>query len=94
MVHIGTNAPSCPGRQSLSMSREAVPSSNRCIRVGTACDHGISAVRLTLQWTAGMRKYRPFADGSANASKRPFSALQDRPYEWAVTARKRRRLKA
>ena len=38
------------------MSREAVPNSNHCIRVGTDRDHGISAVRLTLQWTAGMRK--------------------------------------
>jgi hypothetical protein len=37
------------------MSREAVPNSNHSIRVGTDRD-GISAVRLTLQWTAGMRK--------------------------------------
>jgi hypothetical protein len=44
------------------MSRGPVPNSNQCIRVGIDRDHGISAVRLTLQWTAGMRKQRTFAD--------------------------------
>src|ERR1700731_2022198 len=41
------------GCQSLSMSRGPVPNSNQCIRVGIDRDHGISSVRLTLQWTAG-----------------------------------------
>jgi hypothetical protein len=27
--------------QTLSMSREAVPNLNQCIRVGTACDKGV-----------------------------------------------------
>ncbi len=29
-----------------------------------------------LQWTAGVRKYRSFTDGSANGSTRPFAAVQ------------------
>jgi hypothetical protein len=29
----------------------------------------------TTQWTAGMRKERPFADGVANASDRPLAAF-------------------
>ena len=46
------------------MSREAVPILNHCIRVGTdrGNGNGVSAVQMTLQWTAGMRKKRPFAD--------------------------------
>jgi len=48
------------------MSREAAPNSNHCIRVGTDRDYGNSAVRLTLQWTAGMRKKPTLPDGSAN----------------------------
>ena len=43
----------------------------------------------TTQWTAGMRKYRSFADGLVNGSNRPFADLQNRPYERAVSARKR-----
>jgi hypothetical protein len=45
------------GRRPLTpgMSRQAVPNSNHCIRVGTDRDHRISAVRLTLQWTAALR---------------------------------------
>ena len=35
MVYIERNALSGPGRQSLSMSRVAVPNLNECIRVGT-----------------------------------------------------------
>ena len=30
-----------PVRQTRKMSREAVPNSNHCIRVGTACDKGV-----------------------------------------------------
>ena len=56
MVHIATNPPSGPGRQSLSMSREAVPNLIQCVRVGTDRGKGIPAGRNTLQWTAGMRK--------------------------------------
>jgi hypothetical protein len=56
MVYMTTIAPTRPGRQSLSLSREAVPDLNQCNRVGIDRDHGVSAVRLTLQWTAGMRK--------------------------------------
>ena len=58
MVYIATNAPTNASwaRESLSTSREAVPNLNQCIRVGTDRGKGISAVRTTLQWTAGMRK--------------------------------------
>ncbi len=34
-------------------------------------------------------EYRPFADGSANASNRPEARVQGRPFEWARRARKR-----
>ena len=34
-VYIGTNAPTGPESQTLSMSREAVPNLNQCSRVGT-----------------------------------------------------------
>ena len=37
MGWIATNAPSGLGRRSLSVSREAVPNLNQCIRVGTDC---------------------------------------------------------
>jgi hypothetical protein len=43
-------------RQTLSMSREAVPNLNQRIRVGADGDQGISAVRMTPQWTTGMRR--------------------------------------
>jgi hypothetical protein len=48
MVYIATNALTCPERQNLSTSREAVPNLNQCIRVGTDRGKGISAVRTTL----------------------------------------------
>ena len=38
---MATNTPTGLGRQTLKMSREAVPNSNHCIRVGTACDKGV-----------------------------------------------------
>jgi hypothetical protein len=41
IVYMTTNAPTGLGRQCLSVSREAVPNSNHCIRVGTACDKGV-----------------------------------------------------
>jgi hypothetical protein len=41
IVQMRTNALSGLGRRSLSLSREAVPNSNPCIRVGTACDKGV-----------------------------------------------------
>jgi hypothetical protein len=34
-----------------------------------------SANDLTLRPKAGMRKYRPFAEGATNGSIRPFAAL-------------------
>ena len=45
IVQMKTNAPSGLGRRSFAVSREAVPNSNHCIRVGTACDKGGLAVR-------------------------------------------------
>ncbi len=63
MVHIETNALSGSGRQTLSMSRQAVPNSNHCIRLGTDRDGG---VRKTLWWTARVRKERTLPDGLAN----------------------------
>jgi hypothetical protein len=51
---------------SLSMSRDAVPNSNHCIRVGT--DR-----QIPLQWTAGVRKYRTFPEDLPNRSKRSRS---------------------
>jgi hypothetical protein len=42
LVQMKTNAPTGPGRQSLSMSRLAVPDLNQCIRVGTDRDWGVS----------------------------------------------------
>jgi hypothetical protein len=42
MVYIARNALSGSGRWNLSTSREAVPNSNQCIRVGTDRDHRIS----------------------------------------------------
>src|ERR1700722_14879096 len=50
------------------MSRQAVPNSNHSIRVGT--DR-----QMPLQWTAGKRKYRPFAEGLANRANRPYADL-------------------
>ena len=48
------------------MSREAVPKLNQRIRFGADRDLGISAVRMTPQWRAAMRKYRSFADNLPN----------------------------
>ncbi len=48
MGYIAPNAPTGCGRQILSMSHEAVPHSNQCIRVGTDRGKVISAVRMTL----------------------------------------------
>jgi hypothetical protein len=39
--------------------------------------------------TAVVRKYRSFADGSANASERPVADLRGRSYERTGSARKR-----
>jgi hypothetical protein len=63
-LFIGTNAPSGRGRQSLSVSRRAVPNSNHCIRVGTDRDEGVWPFEAATR-TAGVRKERPFADGVA-----------------------------
>ena len=80
-----TNTPSGVGRQSLSMSREAVPNSNQ----RTGREQGISALRMTLYWTTGMRKLWPFREGLADGQSRPEGDLQGRHYERAEKARKR-----
>ena len=45
-----------PGRQSLSISREAVPNLDQRIRVGADRDGAESCFSKTLQWTAGLRQ--------------------------------------
>ncbi len=70
MVHIATNTPTGRGCQSLSVSREAVPTLNQCGRVGIDRDRALCRSK-TLQRTAGLRKVRSFPNGVANGSNRP-----------------------
>ncbi len=55
IVQMGSNALTDPGRQNLSVSRQAVPNSNYCIRVGTDCDWAESCCANDAVWTIGPR---------------------------------------
>jgi len=72
------------------MSREAVPNLNQRIGVGADRDKGISAVRMTPQWTTGMLKgfgRRPFAGAAAGRG-----AGVRKPRKEETAGRKRRGL--
>jgi hypothetical protein len=65
------------------MSCEAVSNLNQCSRVGTDRDGAVSCGSKTLPWTAGMRKYRSFPDGSANAPNRTLCCRS-----WSIPVRR------
>ena len=54
------------------MSREAVPNSNHCIRVGTACDKGVWPFEAATRDGRGAQ-ISAIPDGVANGSNRPIA---------------------
>jgi hypothetical protein len=62
---MATNAPSGRERQGLTISREAVPNLKQRIRVGADGEKVTSAVRMTPQWTTGMRERADIREGVA-----------------------------